>query len=239
MKKITKFSLLMGLLCFLLSAGIAVQIRSLRGNPAVVGESQTTNQLRDSVLEWREKYEQAIDKLEYKEAELGSIRKKISSESQEAGDITDIIASNNEALGLTEVNGQGVSIVCKDGEVSSSSILTSQYLVHDGDLLNLINALKNAGAEAISVNEQRIVNKTSVYCSGNIIMINNERVGSPFVIKAIGNPEALYGAIIMPGSYYSKMKDDGVQVSITKENSLVIPKYNGNYKYEYASIVEK
>ena len=229
----------MGLLCFLLSAGIAVQIRSLRGNPAVVGESQTTNQLRDSVLEWREKYEQAIDKLEYKEAELGSIRKKISSESQDAGDITDIIASNNEALGLTEVNGQGVSIVCKDGEVSSSSILTSQYLVHDGDLLNLINALKNAGAEAISVNEQRIVNKTSVYCSGNIIMINNERVGSPFVIKAIGNPEALYGAIIMPGSYYSKMKDDGVQVSITKENSLVIPKYNGNYKYEYASIVEK
>ena len=186
MKKITKFSLLMGLLCFLLSAGIAVQIRSLRGNPAVVGESQTTNQLRDSVLEWREKYEQAIDKLEYKEAELGSIRKKISSESQDAGDITDIIASNNEALGLTEVNGQGVSIVCKDGEVSSSSILTSQYLVHDGDLLNLINALKNAGAEAISVNEQRIVNKTSVYCSGNIIMINNERVGSPFVIKAIG-----------------------------------------------------
>lgn len=239
MKKITKFSLLIGLLCFLLSAGIAVQIRSLRGNPAVVGESQTTNQLRDSVLEWREKYEQAIDKLEYKEAELGSIRKKISSESQDAGDITDIIASNNEALGLTEVNGQGVSIVCKDGEVSSSSILTSQYLVHDGDLLNLINALKNAGAEAISVNEQRIVNKTSVYCSGNIIMINNERVGSPFVIKAIGNPEALYGAIIMPGSYYSKMKDDGVQVSITKENSLVIPKYNGNYKYEYASIVEK
>ena len=239
MKKITKFSLLMGLLCFLLSAGIAVQIRSLRGNPAVVGESQTTNQLRDSVLEWREKYEQAIDKLEYKEAELGSIRKKISSESQDAGDITDIIASNNEALGLTEVNGQGVSIVCKDGEVSSSSILTSQYLVHDGDLLNLINALKNAGAEAISVNEQRIVNKTSVYCSGNIIMINNERVGSPFVIKAIGNPEALYGAIIMPGSYYSKMKDDGVQVSITKENSLVIPKYNGNYKFEYASIVEK
>ena len=223
----------------MLSAGIAVQIRSLRGNPAVVGESQTTNQLRDSVLEWREKYEQAIDKLEYKEAELGSIRKKISSESQDAGDITDIIASNNEALGLTEVNGQGVSIVCKDGEVSSSSILTSQYLVHDGDLLNLINALKNAGAEAISVNEQRIVNKTSVYCSGNIIMINNERVGSPFVIKAIGNPEALYGAIIMPGSYYSKMKDDGVQVSITKENSLVIPKYNGNYKYEYASIVEK
>ena len=42
----------------------------------------------------------------------------------------------------------------------------------------------------------------------------------------------------MPGSYYSKMKEDGVQVSITKENSLVIPKYNGTYKYEYATIIE-
>ena len=238
MKQTTKISLLMGIMCFLLTAGIAVQVRSMVGNSTIVGESQTTNQLRDSVLEWRERYEQAIDKLEYKEAELDSIRKKISSENQDAGDITTSIANNNEALGLTEVNGQGVTIVCKDGEISSSSVLTSQYLVHDGDLLNLINALKNAGAEAISVNEQRIVNKTSVYCSGNIIMINNERVGSPFVIKAIGNPEALYGAIIMPGSYYSKMKEDGVQVSITKENSIVIPKYNGNYKYEYATIVE-
>ena len=174
MKQSTKIALIMGLICFLLSAGIAVQVRSMVGTTTVVGESQTTNQLRDSVLEWREKYEQAIDKLEYKEAELDSIRKKISSENQDAGDITSIIADNNEALGLTEVNGQGVTIVCKDGEVSSSSILTSQYLVHDGDLLNLINALKNAGAEAISVNEQRIVNKTSVYCSGNIIMINNQ-----------------------------------------------------------------
>ena len=217
MKPATKISLLMGLICFILSAGIAVQIRSIKGTSTSIGESQTTNQLRDSVLEWREKYEQALDKLEYKEAELEKIREKISSEDQGAKDITTTIAENNQALGMTEVNGKGVTIVCKDGEVSSSSILTSQYLVHDGDLLNLVNALKNAGAEAISVNEQRIVNKTSIYCSGNIIMINNERVGSPFVIKAIGNPEALYGAIVMPGSYYSKMKEDGVQVSITKE----------------------
>ena len=238
MKPITKISLLMGLVCFILSAGIVVQIRSIKGTTNSVGESQTTNQLRDSVLEWREKYEQALDKLEYKEAELDKIREKISSEDQGAKNITETIAENNRALGMTEVNGQGVTIVCKDGEISSSSVLTSQYLVHDGDLLNLVNALKNAGAEAISVNEQRIVNKTSIYCSGNIIMINNERVGSPFVIKAIGNPEALYGAIVMPGSYYSKMKDDGVQVSITKENSVVIPKYNGNYKYEYATIIE-
>ena len=238
LKQTTKISLLMGIMCFLLTAGIAVQVRSMVGNSTIVGESQTTNQLRDSVLEWREKYEQALDKLEYKEAELEKIRKKISSESQGATDITTAIADNNQALGMTEVNGQGITIVCKDGEVSSSSILTSQYLVHDGDLLNLINALKNAGAEAISINEQRIVNKTSIYCSGNIIMVNNERVGSPFVIKAIGNPEGLYGAIIMPGSYYSKMKEDGVQVSITKENSLVIPKYNGTYKYEYATIIE-
>ena len=238
MKPITKISLLMGLVCFILSAGIVVQIRSIKGTTNSVGESQTTNQLRDSVLEWREKYEQALDKLEYKEAELDKIREKISSEDQGAKNITETISENNQALGMTEVNGQGVTIVCKDGEISSSSVLTSQYLVHDGDLLNLVNALKNAGAEAISVNEQRIVNKTSIYCSGNIIMINNERVGSPFVIKAIGNPEALYGAIVMPGSYYSKMKDDGVQVSITKENSVVIPKYNGNYKYEYATIIE-
>ncbi len=89
-------------------------------------------------------------------------------------------------------------------------------VVHDGDLLEVVNALKNAGAEAISINNQRITNSSSITCIGNVIKINGEKVSVPYVINAIGLPEKLYGSITMPGGYIKQLEDDGIQVSISQ-----------------------
>ena len=63
--------------------------------------------------------------------------------------------------------------------------------LHDIDVLSVVNELINAGAEAISINDQRWVANTAISCRGNTIDINGERIGAPFVIKAIGLPEYL------------------------------------------------
>ena len=115
-----------------------------------------------------------------------------------------------------------------------SKLDLSSYLVHYSDLIEVINSLKNAGAEAISVNEQRITKSTAISCIGNVIKINNEKVGVPFIINAIGSPEKLYGALTMLGGYIDKLKDEGVLVTVEKQNSITIPKYSGIYKFEYA-----
>ena len=142
---------------------------------------------------------------------------------------------NNAVLGLTEVVGQGITITLTDGDGKGGSKLDlSSYLVHYSDLIEVINSLKNAGAEAISVNDQRITNSTAISCVGNVIKINNEKVGVPFIINAIGSPEKLYGALTMLGGYIDKFKDEGVIVTIDKQTSITIPKYNGIYKFDYA-----
>ena len=98
--------------------------------------------------------------------------------------------------------------------------------------------MKNAGAEAISINDQRIVNPTAITCAGNIIKVNGDKLGSPFVIKAIGLTEKLNGALTMPGGYLELLENDGVQVKVEETSNIVIPKYNGIYNFQYAENVE-
>lgn len=97
--------------------------------------------------------------------------------------------------------------------------------------------MKNAGAEAISINDQRIIPSTGIICGGNIIDINKEKVGAPFVIKAIGLPEQLKG-VLRPGGYLETMKNDSIGVEYKKSNNIKIPKYTGTITYKYAEPVK-
>ena len=108
-------------------------------------------------------------------------------------------------------------------------------------LVEIVNALKNAGAEAISINGERITNTTAITCIGNVVKINGEKIGSPFEIKAIGLTAKLYGSLTMPYGYIDILKRDGVQVNIeqVEKDTIVIPKFNGVYKFEYAKEIEQ
>lgn len=81
-------------------------------------------------------------------------------------------------IGLTDVTGPGVILTIADSDIDSSLVLdASDFLIHDLDLLKVVNELKNAGAEAISINNQRIILTTPIICGGNTININGERIG--------------------------------------------------------------
>ena len=139
-------------------------------------------------------------------------------------------------LGQTEVKGKGVIITLDDNKavinMSSLTVDPNVLLVHDGDIIQVVSILKNAGAEAISINDQRIVNTTAITCDGYVVRINGEKVGAPYEIKAIGSPEYLKGSLEVSG-YIDMMVEDGVLVDIKKSNSITIPKYEGVLTHKY------
>ena len=97
-----------------------------------------------------------------------------------------------------------------------------------------INELKNAGAEAISINDQRIISKSSIICAGVIIRVNGEKVGAPFTIKAIGNQNDLYYALSRVGGYLDWMNSWNLITNIEKPTTnITIVKYNGALKPKY------
>ena len=99
----------------------------------------------------------------------------------------------------------------------------------------------NAGAEAVSINGQRIGSTTAINFNGNVVKINNEKIAVPFVIKAIGSPDGLYGTMTRPLGYLELMENDSIKIKVEKKegaNDIVIPKYTGTYKYDYLQDAE-
>jgi len=232
-----KVAIILAIVCFALTFGICVQIKTVDAITEKEGIKINDNsELKDEVLRTRQKNKDAFAKLEKAQLELEKIRKQATENSTGDSQIEAQIKKNNSLLGLTEAKGSGLIIRLDDNrEVNPEEEIgdINSLLIHEGDLRQIINELFNAGAEAISINGKRIVNTTSIACDGNIIRINDEIVGAPMEIKAIGYPEVLEYALNRPQGFLYIMKRDGVIVKTEKSNDITIPKYEGVYQYEY------
>ena len=227
------------IMCLLLTIGICIQIKTI--NKATIGTGSTSaqNDLRDEVLKMEEKYKRTSERLEIKEKELDLLIDDISNTDENTLQHRKKLENLENLLGYNELKGPGIIITIEDADVSSNVLNLSDFLVHDKDLLQIVNALINAGAEAIDINGQRIVTTTPITCIGNVIKINDEKVGTPYVISAIGSVEKLYGAITMPGGYLSILQDEyNFRVNVEKSNLVKGQKYDGVYKMNYATIDE-
>ena len=194
-------SIVLGIMCFALTLGICVQIKTVKNSNSTVSQNYEENNLRAEVLRYKERYENKYKELEEAEKELEEARQASTQNNEDLEKKEEEITRGNKVIGLSEVTGPGVIVTLSDSKKDSSSVLNpSTLLVHDVDVLSVINELKNAGAEAISINDQRLIPTTSISCGGNIIDINGEKVGAPFEIKAIGLPEQL-AALSRQGGY--------------------------------------
>jgi uncharacterized protein YlxW (UPF0749 family) len=234
-----KVAITLGSVCLILTMAIFIQIKTVESITEEEGISLNDNaELKDEVLRWRQNYKDAYKQLENAEDRLEEVRTQASTSSELDIEVKNQITKNNALLGLTEVQGPGIIIKLDDNrEVNADEVLDiNSYLVHEQDLIHIVNELFNAGADAISINGKRIVQTTSILCDGNILRVNDEMVGVPIEIKAIGYTERLYyNVAVRQGGYLKLMARDGVVVGIEKSDDIKIPKYEGVYKYEYIS----
>lgn len=127
--------------------------------------------------------------------------------------------------GSVDVEGPGIKIIVNDNNDTTDETNVHDSITHDFDIYNLINDLKAGGAEAISVNGNRIVDTTSVTCEGPIIKINKNYAATPFEILAIGDPDTLVYQLSQPESYYTVMKIRGLKLNLQKFNNIKINKF--------------
>lgn len=226
-------SIILGVMCFALTLGIVVQIRTIKSTNSTISQNQEVNELRDEILRYKERYDNRFAQLEEAEKELEKEREEATQNNSELEQARQRITEGNKLTGMTEVTGPGVIITLTDGTgIATSTLNPSQLIVHDLDILSVVNELINAGAEAISINDQRWVLTTAISCRGNTIDINGERIGAPFVIKAIGLPEYLAG-LERVGGYLELMRGQGVGVNLERSNNITIPKYSGVINFQY------
>lgn len=139
--------------------------------------------------------------------------------------------------GLTDVEGPGVTVILEDSASANLTGDEADYLIHDSDLLSVINELRSAGAEAISLNGERILATSEVRCTGAVVTVNGRRYAAPYIIFAIGDPDTLYSALTMRSGVADVLSQWGITVKVTASDLLLIPKYNGSVDYQYAHTV--
>lgn len=225
----------LGVMCLILVFCIMVQLNTIEDATNTVGQSNRDNRLKDEVLKWKEKYDRTYSQLERAENELEIQRQTSTGADETSVSKQQRLKELNTYLGLTDVTGKGIIITLQDN--TSSKFVTSRDLIHDGDLREVISEIKNIGADAISINGQRIVQSTVISCAGAVVQINGEAIGAPFVIEVIGNNDMYYN-ILRPGSFLNKMLDDGIEVKIDKSDNLTIEKYNGVLTDKYIQNAE-
>ena len=168
--------------------------------------------------------EQNIAKYELALNENGSIKNLMKKE------LEDLKAS----VGMKELSGPGVVVRLKDGSRDVEFGKENDVIVHDKDVLELVSDLKAAGAEAISINGERVITTSEIKCAGPTITINKSTYGQPFVIKATGNPLHLEAAVRAPGSYAYILKEVwGIDVQTQVSDNMSIPQYNGDVYFRY------
>lgn len=230
--KNSKVAILLGLMCFLLTIGIFIQVKTVSQSGTKAARTLSEKELRDSVLAMKEKYEKKFKILERKQKELNSLISGVSVNDSSSSELSEELDDINSQIGLTALQGEGIIIRIEDG-VEDSSIPTEKTVIHDSDLKAIVNDLCIAGAEAISINGQRIVSTTAITCIGNVIKINDEKIGNPFEIHAIGSKQMLDGGVSMNGRTLSAMKKAGIKVDVKRDDTVVVPRFDGIFTQDY------
>ncbi len=172
-------------------------------------------------------------------SELGRLREEqtvlqgqATSDQDNLTDLRGQIDAQKQIVGLTALRGPGLVITLDDSATTlpNDAVDINRYIVHQQQLVTLVGVLWNTGAEAITINEQRITDQTSIYCVGSTILINQELLAPPFTIRAIGDPSALENAVVnapLLADMWSRQREYGLEISIKQKNQVQVPAYTG------------
>lgn len=197
-------------------------VNATKGKPSIAYEIENLKKEIESEKAIGEELKEAIDfNLKKKESFY-----KVFSSINDDGVINAQWEEAKLYAGLSDVKGDGIILTLNDA-LEKDPLFEGANLLHDRDIYTVINELKRGGAQAISINNERILSTTEIMCAGPTIRANRNRYAVPFEIKAIGDPKRLYSTFI-ESEIYTEMKWANKRVEIKKANDIKIPKYSGN-----------
>lgn len=236
-----KFSgmIVIGLLALFIGLVISIQITTTQGGDVggLVPVAKAQGYLEE-LKKVRAEKDAALDELNRLEERMDKIEKEKSDEDFFLKGLVTDLEKYKMASGVVDVMGPGVTVTVDDPLPTQG--ITDGYsviMLRSDLLLSLVNKMKDAGAEAISINGQRIISTTEISLAGDNVNINTVPTAPPYIIKAIGNPDTIESTLTIRFGIIEQMKNYGLRISIKKADRIEIPRYSGIIKYRYAEPV--
>lgn len=225
MKNKLILSISIGCTSLILTMVMFTQFKTIEQTDIVAIETMRETELRTELASLKEKCEEAETKLQDTNSRIEEYKNQMSSEMSAKELLNQEVEESEKYLGLTDVKGEGIIITLEDNSFKN---------IERFDLISLVNELKLAGAEAILINDERVVNNTDIaFINNRIILVNGRRISSPYIIKAIGDKKYLESAITIKGGFLDEIKASEKNINYTIEDEIIINKYAGNMPLEY------
>ncbi|MEA1960616.1 MAG: DUF881 domain-containing protein [Bacillota bacterium] len=223
------------IVCLIVGIMISVQFKTTENYDPQVRETRfedLTNQL-NTIIEERDALAQ----------EVLSLREKltnINNNQQAVTDLQEELKKTNLVAGLLPVQGPGIVVTLNDSKRKVQPGENPNYsLVHEDDLLHIVNEMRASGAEAISINDERITAMSEIRCAGTTILVNWNKTVPPFEIRAIGDPVILESGMSIKGGYLETLKVlYGLEVQMQTADRVEIPAYKGPLRVRYSAPFE-
>lgn len=215
-----------GAIALILTMVIFIQFKTVKETDITAIETMREAELRTELSSWKAKYDEISAKLEETEDKISNYRNDIENNEKNSKLLDQEYADTEEYLGYTDVQGEGIQVVLDDTEYKQ---------VQSSDILSLVNELRLAGAEAISINDERVVSTTEIVnVDTRFVIVNGKRVVAPFTIKGIGDKKYLESAISIKGGYIDEIKAKEITINYSVEDKLTINKFSGKMSLQNA-----
>lgn len=174
-------------------------------------------------------------RVEELQANAGTVDADVADQRARAEQLTD-------PAGLSEQSGAGVVITLtdaprgQDGRYASDAS-PDDLVVHQQDVQSVLNALWSGGAQAIAMQDQRVVSRTAPRCIGNTLLLGGRTYSPPYVVTALGEPAVLSDALDKaPGVRVFKQYAVryGLGYGAEASEQLSVPAYEGSIRMRYA-----
>jgi uncharacterized protein YlxW (UPF0749 family) len=151
--------------------------------------------------------------------------------------LNDALFQARLSAGLSALQGSGLVVQLEDAPQISQSAGGADLLVTGRDVRTVVEELWLAGAEAVAVNDERVVSTTSIIDIGGSLLVNSAYLAPPYQVKAVG-PADLYAQLAASAGWVefiaSRAGQNGIRLAIAEPVDLVVPVYAGSVTIRYA-----
>jgi len=176
------------------------------------------NQLNSLEERNRELQKQLLDK----QKAVIDIEKSLAEGEDELKVIAEEAEQLRMVLGKVKVKGEGIQVTLNDGDYIPTEGDYNNFLVHEHHVFRVIHELYIAGAEAISINGQRLNSNSYIVCNGPVITVDGKQFPAPFVISAIGEADTLEKALIIQGGVRDQLVNDNIVFTLEKKTEIIM-----------------
>lgn len=228
MKTQTKLALSLTVVSVILGFMVALGYRQTELSTKLgvldTGSAAVNQQLNNKLANLHKLNQSAEKQLAQVTADVNKYEKQSTGSNSDLKQLQIRIQDERILAGSTPVHGPGVAVTLMDGGQSSTNV--EQILTHDWNVRSVVNELFTAGAEAVTINNYRVVATSAVQCQGPVVTVNDHRLGAPFEIQAIGDPTVLKSALTIPGGILDALRKQGLKVSSPQvQKHISMPAY--------------